>query len=67
MGKFVSAYDIAEMYLALGEDERTIDWLQKAADERANQVIYLNVDPRFDRLRSNRRFQVLCQRIGVPQ
>ena len=65
--KFVSAYDIAEVYLALGEEERTLDWLQKAADERSNMVIYLKVDPRFERLHSNPRFQDLVRRIGIPQ
>ncbi len=63
-GKFVSAYDIAETYLGLGDDEQTLAWLQKAADEHANQVIYLNVDPRFDRLHSNPRFQDLLRHIG---
>jgi hypothetical protein len=64
-GKYVSAYDIAETYLALGEDEQTLDWLQKAADEHANQVIYLKVDPRYDRLRSNPRFQDLLRNLHL--
>ena len=66
-GKFVSAYDIAEVYLALGEEEQTLAWLRKAADERSNMVTYLKVDPRFERLLSNPRFQDLVQRIGIPQ
>ena len=64
-GKYVSAYDIAELQLAIGEDEKTIEWLDKAADEHANQVIFLDLDPRFERLHSNPRFQNLLRRVGV--
>jgi len=64
-GKYVSAYDIAELQLAIGEDEKTIEWLGKAADEHANQVIFLHLDPRFKRLHSNPRFQNLLRRVGV--
>lgn len=66
LGTYVSAYDIAETYLALGEDEQTLDWLEKAADEHANQVIYLKVDPRYDRLRSDSRFRDLLRRLSLP-
>lgn len=62
-GKYVSAYDIAELQLAIGEDEKTIEWLEKAADEHANQVIFLDLDPRFERLHSNPRFQTLLRRV----
>lgn len=64
-GKYVSPYDIAELELAVGEDQKAIEWLEKAADERANQVIFLYLDPRFERLHSNPRFQKLLQRVGV--
>jgi|SRR5215469_7770617 len=64
-GKYVSAYDIAELQLATGEDAKAIEWLDKATDEHANQVIFLHLDPRFERLHSNPRFQSLLRRVGV--
>jgi len=64
-GKYVSAYDVAELQLAVGEDDEAIDWLEKAADEHANQVIFLHLDPRFEGLHSNPRFQNLLRRVGV--
>jgi TolB-like protein/DNA-binding winged helix-turn-helix (wHTH) protein/Tfp pilus assembly protein PilF len=64
-GKYVSAYDVAELQLAVGEDDKAIDWLEKAADEHANQVIFLHLDPRFEGLHSNPRFQNLLRRVGV--
>jgi len=63
-GKFVSAYDIAQYYLDLGEEERALDWLVKAVAEHSNWVIYLNVDPRFNRFHSSPRFQDLVLHIG---
>ena len=65
-GKYVSAYDIAETYLALGDDEQALAWLQKAADEHANQVIHLKVDPRYDRLHNNPKFQDLTRNLHLP-
>jgi len=65
-GKVVSAYDIAENFLALGKEEQALDWLGKAADEHSNWLTYLNVDPRFDRLHSNARFQDLLRHIHIP-
>jgi len=63
--KYVSAYDIVELQLATGEDEKAIEWLDKAADEHASQVIFLHLDPRFERVHSNPRFQNLLRRVGV--
>ena len=64
-GRFVSAYDIAEAYLILGEKEQTLDWLQKAVDEHSSQVMFVKVDPRFDGLHSDPRFQDLLRRLGL--
>jgi TolB-like protein/Tfp pilus assembly protein PilF len=64
-GKYVSAYDVAELQLAVGEDDKAIQWLEKAVEEHANQVIFLHLDPRFERLHSNPRFQNLLRRVGV--
>ena len=61
------AYWTAEYYLRLGDKDRALDWLLRAADERFFFVFYTKVDPRFDSLRSNPRFQDLLRRIGLPQ
>jgi hypothetical protein len=51
----------------LGEDERAIAWLQKAADERSTLLVYLRMDPRLATLRSDRRFQALTRQVGLPE
>jgi TolB-like protein/Flp pilus assembly protein TadD len=61
-----AAYDIAIVYLGLGENERTLDWLEKAHEARDSQLIYINRDPRFDPLRDEVRFIRLQEQIDWP-
>jgi len=62
---YVSAYDLALIYLGLGDKDQAFKWLQQAYEERNVLLVYLKVDPMFDSLRSDRRFQNLLQRIGL--
>ena len=43
--KFVSAWDIAQIHIALGEKGKALDFLEKAADEHFAWVVVLGVDP----------------------
>ena len=63
--KLVSSWDLAGVSLALGDKNQTLALLQKAADERLSQVIFLNVDPRYDNLRDDPKFQDLLRRLGL--
>jgi TolB-like protein/Flp pilus assembly protein TadD len=65
--RFVSAVWPALIYAGLGEKDQAFEWLEKAYDQRAGWLIYLNTDPRFDSLRSDKRFQDLRRRVGPPQ
>jgi len=65
-GVLLSSWDLALLSAALGNKEQTLDSLQKAADERFGQVIFVKVDPLFDSLRSDPRFQDLVRRLGLP-
>jgi len=62
--RYVSPYQHSLLLLSLGEKDQAFDWLDRAYDERAEWMIYLAVDPRFDRLRSDQRFKQLLRRIG---
>lgn len=64
--KYVSPFDIAVIYLGLGERDSTFEWLEKAFEERTARLLELP-DPIFDPLRSDARFQTLVRRIGLPQ
>lgn len=57
---------LATVYLALGEKEQALASLEEAYEAHGYPVyIFLNVDPRFDSLRSEPRFQQLVRRIGL--
>jgi TolB-like protein/Tfp pilus assembly protein PilF len=60
-------YYVAAIYVGLGRNEEALRWLERAYQERSNWLIYLKLDPRFDRLRSDRRFADLARRIGLPE
>lgn len=61
----VSAYTVAALYEALDEKDRVFEWLQKAYNERTNQLIHLKVDPHFDKVRDDARFNVFLTRLRL--
>lgn len=63
---YVPAYDIAAVYLGLGEDGPAFEWLSKALEERSGFLIYIQCDRRFDSLRSDPRYEALLKSIGLP-
>jgi Flp pilus assembly protein TadD len=62
---YISASEIAAIYAGLGERDRAMDWLEKAAEDRAFHLVYLKVRPEFAPLRSDPRFEGLLRRIGL--
>ncbi|MCM3871315.1 MAG: tetratricopeptide repeat protein [Pyrinomonadaceae bacterium] len=63
--KYVSPYGMAIGYTGLREPGQAFEWLEKAFAERAGWLALLNVEPRFDSLRTDPRFANLVQRIGL--
>jgi TolB-like protein/tetratricopeptide (TPR) repeat protein len=61
--RYVSASSIADVHLALGNRDVALDWLTKAVDERANAIGTIRVNPRYDELRGDPRFDDLIVRI----
>jgi TolB-like protein/DNA-binding winged helix-turn-helix (wHTH) protein/Flp pilus assembly protein TadD len=58
------ASEIAVIYASLGETDQAMNWLEKGYEERFNPGVLQR--PGFDPLRSDRRFQDLVRRIGLP-
>jgi TolB-like protein/DNA-binding winged helix-turn-helix (wHTH) protein/Tfp pilus assembly protein PilF len=65
-GRFVSSWDLSFVYAALGDKTRAIELLEKATDEKVGWVVSLGVEPGFDSLRAEPRFQRLTERVGIP-
>ena len=52
-------------YLGMGNKEQSFDWLEKAYAQHSNALTVLKVDPIYDPLRSDPRFQDLLHRVGL--
>ena len=62
--EYVSPFYIALVYAGLNEHAESLLWLEKAIDDRSNPCIFLRVDPDFDNLRKDTRFEALLKRFG---
>jgi serine/threonine protein kinase/Tol biopolymer transport system component/Tfp pilus assembly protein PilF len=60
-------FDIALIYAGLGEDDQALACLEKGYAWHDGMMIHVNVEPGFDSLRSDPRFQDLVRRMGLPQ
>ncbi len=65
--EFVPATSIAFIYAGLGEKDQAFVWLDKGFEQRAFQLQWIKLDPRWDSLRSDPRFVDLMRRMGFPQ
>jgi tetratricopeptide (TPR) repeat protein len=65
--QYVSPFYVAIIYAGLRQDEKAMDWLEKAYQDRSNTIIFLKVDPQLDTLRPSPRYQALLQRLALPK
>jgi TolB-like protein len=49
----------------MGNDERTLQWLEKAYEQRDGALVFLKAEPRFDSLSGHPRFRKLLPQIGL--
>jgi TolB-like protein/DNA-binding winged helix-turn-helix (wHTH) protein/Tfp pilus assembly protein PilF len=64
--KYVTPYGVALVYAGLGDKDQAFAWLNKAVAGRSHWLVWLNRDPRWDRIRSDPRFDDLQKRVGLP-
>jgi TolB-like protein/Tfp pilus assembly protein PilF len=64
---YVSPLSTAFVFLGLGNKDETFRRLEQALEQQSRPLVWINVDPRFERLRSDPRFSHLLQRIGLPE
>ena len=58
---------LVSAYLGLGDKDQAFTWLEKAYAEHSNAMTMLRVDPIYDPLRDDARFQNLLRRAGLAQ
>jgi serine/threonine protein kinase/Tfp pilus assembly protein PilF len=64
--KYVSWDMVASVYVALGDKDKAFEYLEKGYQERAGWMIWLKVDPIWDPLHSDRRFEALTKKMNLP-
>ncbi|HXJ15314.1 MAG TPA: winged helix-turn-helix domain-containing protein [Candidatus Limnocylindrales bacterium] len=67
--RFVSAFEIAVLYSMLGEKKQSLDWLQKAYQERDVALLRLkqSQNSKFAAVKDTAEFQGILQKIHYPQ
>jgi tetratricopeptide (TPR) repeat protein len=63
--RHVPPYHFAIIHAGLGENDRAIEWLERAFEKHAVDLFTLSVEPMLDGLRSDPRFQDLLRRVGL--
>jgi serine/threonine protein kinase/Tfp pilus assembly protein PilF len=65
--RYVSPVDLAMLHVGLDNNEQAIEYLEKAYEEHADRMSWIKVNPVFDPLRSDPRFQAILQRMNFPE
>jgi TolB-like protein/Tfp pilus assembly protein PilF len=63
--RYVSPFELAAIYFALGQTGDGFQWLTRAFQDRCFDLICLRVDPRWESLRGNPEFQKLFAQLGL--
>jgi serine/threonine-protein kinase len=63
--RYVSPFEFASIRFALGQTDLGFRWLMKACKDRAFELIALKVDPRFEPLKEDERFERIVREVGL--
>jgi len=63
--RYVASYDWAVLHAGLGDNDTVLRRLTRAVEEREPRVIWLKVEPSFEKVRGDDRFQALVHRLAL--
>jgi len=58
-------YEVALVATMKGDRSLALDWLEKSYQHHDYWLLFINVDPEYDEIRSDPRFQAIVHRLGV--
>ncbi|HKQ53251.1 MAG TPA: winged helix-turn-helix domain-containing protein [Pyrinomonadaceae bacterium] len=64
--RYIPPCGVALIHAGLGEREEVYRWLGTAFERRDFNLLWLNINPRFERLRGDAEFKELVRRVGIP-
>jgi tetratricopeptide (TPR) repeat protein len=59
-------YSRAKLHARVGNRKEALIWLDKAFQEHHNRLIYLKVEPDFEKMRSDPEYLNLMRKVGLP-
>jgi serine/threonine protein kinase/tetratricopeptide (TPR) repeat protein len=62
---YVTPWQVATLYTRAGLKEEALNWFDKAYSAHDPNMPYLSIDPIFDELRDQPRFQAILKRMGL--
>jgi len=63
--EYVSPHLTAQVYAALGNKDKTFEWLEKAYEEHSGGLVSLKVDPVWDAVSDDPRFTSILKKMGL--
>jgi TolB-like protein len=66
-GVWRAPYSVASWYASARDEEHTIEWLERAYEERDGAMTYVGFDPMYEFVRQDPRFQDLLRRMNLPE
>jgi serine/threonine-protein kinase len=63
--EYISPFDMAVLTMALGRKPETLNWLERAYDEKTFDIMSMNAEPLLKDLRDEPRFFELTDKIGL--
>ena len=63
--RYISPYNVMLVHLGLGDIEATLQWLERALEDRGSALWHTPVEPRLDAIRGDARFRELVARYGL--
>jgi serine/threonine-protein kinase len=64
-GEYVPAFEYVNAYMRFGDTEQAFAWLDKAMQERNQFVLDVKLNPLYDKLREDPRFQDIVRKSGL--
>lgn len=65
-GNTEAGYRLSLVYADLGRNDEAIGLLQRCVEARDDRLMWIKVEPRFDRLRDDPRFQAIIKKMNLP-
>ena len=61
------SFYLAMIYSVMGEIDQAFDWLEKSYEDHEVEMYWLKVEPPFEPIRGDPRYQEMLDRVGFPE